>query len=123
VSVFIQALPYILGALAAVTIIDTVGAWASRILNFNYGYLSILSFAAYILLGYFMPKQVGFSVVVLAGLLVGFYDATIGLKLSHIFKANTRMTEEELQKFTTSFALALMLFLSPVLVGIGYLLR
>lgn len=117
------ALPYIGVALVVVALLNTGGAIASRIFNFNFGYLSILSFAIYISLGYLIATVASFLVVVIGSLIVGFFDATAGMKLSRMFRANFGEAMEMASNITYSQALAVVLFIAPVFAGIGYLIR
>jgi len=86
-SVLINSL---LIGLIFITLIDTLGAVASRKFNFKYTYLGLLSFAIYIGIGYLLSSWYFESIIVLAiCALLGLYDSTIGLKLSIRFKANS----------------------------------
>jgi hypothetical protein len=116
----LSSLPYIVGALLSVTLIDTVGAVASRRLNFNYGYLTVLSLSVYTVLGYCIASKAGLNMVFIASLLVGFYDATVGFKLSKTLKANIQVPQEIESKITVSHALMIMLFIAPLFAFIGY---
>ena len=117
-----EAIPYTIAGLIAVTVIDTAGAAVSRILNFNYVHVSFLSAAVYILIGYYISPRCGLSTAILSGLITGFFDATVGWKLTIWCKANFNLSEEDLKKMTPSTSLAIMLFLAPLLVFIGHLL-
>lgn len=116
------ALQYTFAALVAITILDTLGAVASRLLNFRLPSLAILSCAIYILLGYFISPNSGLSIALLAGLIVGFYDATVGWKLSKLCKANFGVSEEFIQKISASSNLKVMLFVAPLFTFIGHLI-
>ncbi len=117
-----EAIPYIVAALAAVTIIDWAGAAASRILNFSYVYLSFVSFGVYVLLGYFVSPKCGLNIGILSSLIVGFYDATVGWKLALKSKANFELSDDDIRMMTPSTNLAVMLVVSPLFAWIGYLL-
>lgn len=117
----IEAFQFLLLALTAVTLIASLGAIASRVFNFNYGYLSILSFLVYVAIGYFVSPAAGLNIAILVSLAVGFYDATIGVKISFACKANFGRLQDEVEKVTPSFMLTTMLFISPLLAFIGYL--
>ena len=90
-------------------------------LNFNFAYLSILSFTIYILLGYFIGAKANFSTALLASLIVGFYDATVGWKLSVMLKANMGMNTELIESISVTNALTIMLFVAPFFAFIGHL--
>jgi hypothetical protein len=119
----IAAIPYTLAALLAVTILCSLGAVASRVFNFNFAYLSILSFTVYILIGYFVGGNANLSTAILSSLIVGFYDATVGWKISLKLKANMGINEELLDNITVSKALTIMLFVAPFFAFIGHLFR
>ncbi len=80
---------YFLAGLICITLIDTVGAVASRKLNFKYTYLSIVSFIVYIGIGYLISKQYGLTFALIVNAILGLYDSTVGLSLSIRAKANT----------------------------------
>jgi hypothetical protein len=119
---FLAALPFLLSGLLCITLIDTVGAYASRRLNFNYGYLAILSFAIYTVLGGVISKTHGLIIALLVNMVIGLYDATIGWKLSRRLNANTGLSNDELKELTPSTNLTVMLAVSLLFTYIGYLL-
>jgi len=80
---------YFLTGLICITLIDTVGAVASRKLNFKYTYLSIVSFIVYIGIGYLISKQYGLTIALIVNAILGLYDSTVGMSLSIRAKANT----------------------------------
>jgi hypothetical protein len=117
-----EALPYTIAALIAVTIIASAGAAISRWFNFKYVHLSFLSFTVYILIGYYISPISGLSAAILSSLVIGFYDATVGWKLSVLCKAKFDLSKEDLKKMTPSTTLAVMLFMAPLFAFIGHLL-
>lgn len=117
---FFKALPLVGGGILGVTLIDTVGAVASRRLQFNYGYLTLLSLAVYFLIGYYGAGIAANKTVLLASLIVGSYDATIGFKLSKLCKPNLGSFEEDMKKVTYAHALLMMAIIGPLFSGIGY---
>lgn len=116
------ALPYIIGALVAITILDTLGAVASRIFKFNYTSLAILSCTVYGLIGYLISPVSGLSMALLASLIVAFYDGTIGWTLSKKCKPNFGVSEELIQKISATSNLTVMLFIAPLFTFIGHLI-
>ena len=110
-------------AILCVTLIATVGAIASRLLRFNYGYLTVLSLAVYATCGFFIAGIAGFNMVLLASLIVGSYDATVGWKLAKVCRANFVVEEEELEKMTYAYTIKVMLLVGPTFFSIGYLAR
>ena len=81
--------------LGLVTVIDVVGSVVSRLLNFSYGYFTVLSFIAYIGTGYLIAaKTNGALLTMIVVMLVGLYDATIGWIISQKLKANYGYSKE-----------------------------
>ena len=115
------AIPYFLAGLLAIALIDTVGAIASRVFRFNYAYLSILSLVVYTAMGYLVARKAGFSIALLVNLALGFFDATVGLKLSMWAKANLGAYKDEVENTPVTHMLTIMLFVSMFFAYIGYL--
>jgi|GEM_PF-657443 len=118
-----NVLPLFAFAILAVTFVDTIGAFASRRLQFNYTYLSVLSLAIYALLGYFGAGATSNKMVLLASVVVGAYDGTVGFKLSKICKANFGIFEKETEKVTYGYVLVAMIIIAPLFSGIGYAIK
>lgn len=83
-----------LSGATAVTILDGLGAIASRKFNFSYGNFALVSFLIYGIIGY-----VGASLIdTLAGItltgLVALYDAVIGFRICLALEANWGELEE-----------------------------
>ena len=119
----LASLPFLFAALLAVTLIDTVGAIASRRLNFNYGYFTVLSLVAYTGIGYGIAGVAGINMMLIASLVVGLYHSMVGWKLSKVFEANVGVPKEFEDKLTYSHAMALLLLIAPLFAYIGYSLR
>ena len=117
----LQAIPYILFSVLAVTLLCTVGAIASRRFQFNFVYLSIFSYVIYILIGYAVSLKANLSTAFLASLIVGFYDATVAWKLCIKLNANMGLESEQMKNLTTNKALFIMLFMAPFFTFIGYM--
>ena len=117
------ALPFVIGGILSVTILDIGGSILSRRFQFNYGFLAPLSLALYTVIGYYVSGLAGLQISLLASMIVGFYDATAGWKYAQIFKANTGIDEEDSKKITPSMNLTVMLFISIGFAYAGYLLR
>lgn len=92
---YIYAIIYLIIGIGGVTIIDTLGAFASRKLGFNYGYLIIVSGGLYIYMGYLCTSTYNIGMAFLINGLVGLYDGSIGLNLSILLKANGGLSEEK----------------------------
>lgn len=104
----------------AINFIDTVGAVASRRLNFNYGYLSIFSFATYMGVVYFLTPAYSLPTALFANIILGVYDATIGFWLSIILGANTGYSEEKMKAMLGKQTITIMLAVSLLFGMIGY---
>ena len=108
--------------IASVTLIDSIGSIASRRLQFNYGWLTILSLSVYTCTGYFIGEESNLNLVFAANCIIGFYDATIGWKLSIILRANTGMTDEEKAVLNLKARLFIMFIIAFLFGYIGFLL-
>jgi hypothetical protein len=117
---YIYVIPALLAGLVAVTLIGTIGAIASRRLNFNYMWLSIASCIVYTYVGYRVAANYGPLMAVIINNLVGFYDATVGLKLAMGLKANYELSEEEKKYLTPPYTISSMLFIATALALLGY---
>lgn len=120
---FVPAIPYTLFAILLLTLLCTVGAIASRVLQFNFVYLSILSYLVYALLGYYISSKANLSTALLASLVVGFYDATVCWQLCIKLRANMGLETEQIKNLTTTKTLTIMLFMAPFFAFIGYLFK
>lgn len=108
--------------LASVTLIDSIGSIASRRLQFNYGWLTILSLSVYTCTGYFIGEESNLNLVFAANCIIGFYDATIGWKLSVMLKANTGMSAEEKEIMNLKARLFIMFIIAFLFGYIGFLI-
>ena len=75
-----------------VIVFNALSSIASRRLNFNYGLLFPVSFAIYAAIGFFGNKLSDQSNGVIVATAVGFFEATVGWKISMVLKANTGKT-------------------------------
>lgn len=114
-----SAVIYTIAALVVVTLLDTIGAIASRVFKFRYTSLAVFSFAVYVLIGYLIA---GISLALLAALVVGFYDGTVGWILCKRCKANFGVSDEVIEKMTSTSNLTVMLFIAPLFTFIGHLI-
>lgn len=111
---------FILG-IGSVTMIDTVGALLSRQLRFNYAWLSILSFAVYTGMSYCVCREYPLKVAMYASGMLGLYDATVGLWLSRLCKANIpAITDEQVKEMGSFFIAFVTVALCLVFALIGY---
>ena len=79
----------LLGGIIAVALLDAIGSVASRQLDFDYARLSYVSFVIYATTGFLATRTVDLKTGVIYGALLGFFDSTIGLKISMLLDANT----------------------------------
>jgi hypothetical protein len=84
-----KALPTLLIGIVAITLLDCLGAIASRQMRFNYSYLSVITFIIYVAVAYVIAKRTDRKTTIIATGLLGLFDATIGWKLSMLLNANT----------------------------------
>ncbi|HSN62159.1 MAG TPA: hypothetical protein VLR49_14565 [Ferruginibacter sp.] len=117
-----NAVLYLFISIIIITIIDTLGAIASRKLNFNYAYLSILSFTVYMILGYLLSKQYNLPIIFFIAGLLGLYDGTIGFRLSIYLKANNRLETKKSKELLTVKTAVTMIIIACVFAYFGYLL-
>ena len=82
-------LPTLLIGFAVIIVIDILGSMASKQMNFNYSYLSPISYVVYTAIPFFISKRDGRKPAVVAGAFLGLFDVTVGLKISMILQANT----------------------------------
>jgi hypothetical protein len=106
-----------------VTFIDLIGAISSRVFHFNYGYLTILSIVAYILVGYFISQFNNYLFTLVSGWLVAVYDAVIGWEIALYFRANMGKYQEEVKGISAATRINIALVFSTIMTSIGYLLR
>lgn len=112
---------YFIYGLVAITGIATLGAVASRKFEFKYSAFIILSLVIYISMGYFISKDFEFKRAVLVNGLLGLYDGTIGFWLSLKLKANTGISDKELEVIKGKPSIAItMVVLAIVFAAIGY---
>jgi fructose-specific phosphotransferase system IIC component len=106
-----KALPTLLIGIAAVTLLDSLGAIASRQMNFNYSYLSVISFIIYVAIAFAIARRTDKKTAIISAGLLGLYDATVGWKLSMLLQANTgNMTVEITPTVLITTAIFMALF-------------
>ena len=111
--------PVLLIGMASVTVIDTLGAVASRKLRFEYGYLTVLSLSVYTYIGYIVSLDFGLEPAIGTNCLIGLYDATVGLWLSArmgAFSKNPALHREA----KGIFSIVTMLMVALIFSTIGY---
>lgn len=116
-NAYLQLTIFFLIGLTCITLIDSLGAVASRKFNFKYSYLSILSFAVYIGIGYLLSNHFQLMIIVVITALLGLYDSTIGLKLSTRLNAHS----ENIDIVKSNIKIVISMIMVAVLFGfIGY---
>lgn len=98
----------LLGGLIAVGLLDTVGSIASRQLHFDYTLLSFVSFIIYGTTCFLATKTTDLKTGVIYGMILGFFDSTIGLKISMLLDANTGDSKYEI---TTVFWIIIVVYM------------
>lgn len=99
---------FLIGILA-VTLLDSIGAIASRQLSFNYSLLSVVSFIIYVGFAFFLARQSDKKTTIILTGLLGLFDATIGWKLSELLGANTGENKIEI---TTTILITTAIFMT-----------
>ena len=115
-------LPYIIAGIALITLLDTAGAIASRKFNFNYGFLSPISFIIYTATAYLVAKNNSFDLVLSCNVLIGLYDAIIGWNVSMKLKPNTGKSKEQLIEVTEGQRIFVMTIIAAFFAFIGYMI-
>ncbi|HUM98259.1 MAG TPA: hypothetical protein PK275_10400 [Chitinophagaceae bacterium] len=111
---------YLIIGIFSITLVDTLGAVASRKMNFKYIYLSIFSFAIYILVAFFVSKEYILTNVLLTNAILGLYDCTIGLWLSIVLRANNGLTAEQIKELFTLKSSIAMIVISVIFGLMGF---
>ena len=84
-----------LAAFILIVLLDAIGSIASRRLNFNYTIFAPLSFVIYSVFGFLSVKKIKLKSGVWVGVIIGFFDSTIGWKISTLLNANTGRANNE----------------------------
>jgi len=105
-----------------ITFIDVVGSVLSRRAHFKYIYLFPIAVLAYIFVGFYFANKVSLATCILVSCLVGIFDASAGWKLAIAFKANFKMSKEDMEKATLSSRIITMIIFSAACGYIGYFL-
>lgn len=99
----------LLGGLIAVVLLDTLGSIASRQLDFNYSLLSFVSFVIYGTTCFLATRTKDLKTGVLYGMILGFFDSTIGLQISLFLDANTGDSSYEMTTVLWIFTVVFMI--------------
>ena len=104
-----KPLSIFLAGILAVTLLDSLGAMASRQLSFNYSLLSVVSFIVYIGFAFLLTKQADKKTTIILTGLLGLFDSTIGWNLSELLGANTGENNIEI---TTTILITTAIFMT-----------
>jgi len=72
-----------------IALFDTLGAIASKQINFNYTVLAVISFIIYGTFAFWAAKEKNLGTGVLIAAAIGLFDSTAGWEISILLKANT----------------------------------
>jgi hypothetical protein len=106
----------------AVTAIDVLGSITSRKWNYNYGYLTPLSFLTYTLIGYYLSLSSTLNWTMLITCLVGIYDGTVGWRIAVILNANMGTYKDEALKTSVGSRILYMIIVGAGFGFLGYFL-
>lgn len=112
---------YTISGIAVVTAIDSLGSIASRKFNFPYARLALLSLAFYGLMGFLVSRQFGLAAALLTNGIIGFYDGTIGWKLSLALNANMDEEQAKLQHMPLMYSGTVVTLMALSFGYMGYL--
>jgi uncharacterized membrane protein len=110
----------LIAGLLAITLLDTLGAIASRKMNFKYTYLSIVSFAIYVFIAFWVSKDYGLKPAILINGILGLYDGTIGFWLSLVLRANIGKSAEESKMTPDTQSAITMIVMAIIFAFIGF---
>lgn len=109
-----------LAGVLAVTLLDSLGAIASRQLNFNYSILSFVSLIVYVGFAFFLAKHADKKTTILLTCLLELFDVTIGWKLSEILGANTGENNAEIPVPMMIASAIFLVFFASLLGRLGW---
>src|SRR6266581_7232186 len=107
----------ILITIAVVVGFDVVASLASRLLQFDYANLILVSLAIYLGAGYWGAHRRGFLFGLLLGALAGLTDSTIGWWVSTLVRPYSRMGIPALD---LSLQFIILIIVTPLAFGIGF---
>ena len=114
---------YSIPPLFLITIIDTIGAIASRKLKFKYEYLTPLSLLTYIITGFLLGTAVDILTLSIISGLVGLYDGTLGFWFSIKLNAYSNISIEQRKKLLGVRMALIMVIVAFLFALAGYSLR
>ncbi|NSL85259.1 hypothetical protein ECE50_000335 [Chitinophaga sp. Mgbs1] len=114
---------YFLSGILIITIIDTIGAILSNVLQFKYIYLIVFSAALYIFMGYFVSRDFNLIMVIAINALLGLYDGSAGLWLSLKLNANMGQARVETERMPGVSVAITMMIIAIVLGILGHVLN
>ena len=107
---------FLLGVLL-VTLLDSLGAIASRNFDFKYSNLATVSTLLYLLIAFLIAKKTDIKTGVIFSGLLGLFDATIGWKISMILKANIGNLKTEIN-FVVWIIMAMLMTVFASIIGL-----
>jgi len=110
---------FIIGIIC-ITLIDVVGSITSKKYAYPYVYLTPISFAAYVFIGYLASKGSQLSLTLLVPVAVGIYDATIGWDIW--MKLGSERERELAKDNPLANRLAAMIFFGLIFGFVGHLI-
>lgn len=106
--------------IVCITLIDVIGSITSKKYAYPYVYLTPVSFAAYVFIGYLASKESQLSIALLVPVAVGIYDATIGWDIW--MKLGSERERELAKDNPLVNRLAAMIFFGLIFGFVGYLI-
>jgi hypothetical protein len=103
-----------------ILIIDFWGSIASRRFDFNYAYLSLLSFALYTYIAFCLSKFCIVLPSLTVNFVIGIIDATLGVIISIKLKAKTNLTEKDRYDKVGFYSLVTVLVFVLICTTVGY---
>jgi hypothetical protein len=107
----------ILVTIAVVVGFDVVASLASRLLQFDYTNLILVSLAIYLGAGYWGAHKRGFFFGLLLGALAGLTDATLGWWVSTLIRPFSRMP---IPPLSLSLQFIILIIVTPLAFGFGF---
>ncbi|WP_132724437.1 hypothetical protein [Tenacibaculum sp. M341] len=96
----LESLIVILIGFVIIAVFDILGSILSRVLGFEYVWLTFGSFIIYGMLSLYLQKYDGLSIALLGSFLIGLFDGSIGLLIADKLKANIREEDKAVIKIT-----------------------
>lgn len=95
---------------------DFLGSILSRILDFQYVWVSFGSFCLYGLIAFYLREFGSFTTVIIGSFLIGIFDATIGILIAQ--KCNAKILEEDKEAVKITPKLTFSMGFLAVVIGL-----